>query len=307
MKFIVPILLLLLCGNANAQNASLLRSEDFAKSATDFGAYWYRGLAELNRYELSQLRYGELHPGESVLIFVTEDFLKTKQVKHEFGPKDDATSTLKSHHHRRFWTGVYPYNIHTTAFVPVDRRLPSLKIAFTSTEWCGVVYTQFNHRGAHIDVTNHSYFQAEGDQRFELPAREMEDALWSRARINPATLPTGSFELVPSIHYLRLLHKPIQVEKVTGSWKRAQTASFLKTPTDVYELNYPGLQRSLRLFIEPSFPYRIQAFEESYIPLGQRTVMTTRGILKTSVMLDYWARHNLSDGVLRQKIGLMPL
>jgi len=35
-----------------------------------FGDYWYTGEAELTSYELKQSRYGEIHEGHAVLIFV---------------------------------------------------------------------------------------------------------------------------------------------------------------------------------------------------------------------------------------------
>ena len=60
----------------------------------EFRKYWYAGQAELNRYRLEQARYGELHRGEAVLIFVTEPFLKDKQVKYE-GPADQAPGEVR--------------------------------------------------------------------------------------------------------------------------------------------------------------------------------------------------------------------
>ena len=36
-----------------------------------FNDYWYAGDAELTRYALQQVRYGEVHEGDAVLIFVT--------------------------------------------------------------------------------------------------------------------------------------------------------------------------------------------------------------------------------------------
>jgi len=51
---------------------------DAAPPAEEFGAYWYQGKAELTSYTLEQARYGEVHPGEAVLVFVTEDFSKSK-------------------------------------------------------------------------------------------------------------------------------------------------------------------------------------------------------------------------------------
>ena len=38
-----------------------------------FNAYWYTGLAEITSYSLEQARYGEIHKGSAVLIFVSEE------------------------------------------------------------------------------------------------------------------------------------------------------------------------------------------------------------------------------------------
>ena len=46
-----------------------------------FNNYWYGGTAELSSFTLRQARYGEIHEGEAVLIFVTEPFSESKQVK----------------------------------------------------------------------------------------------------------------------------------------------------------------------------------------------------------------------------------
>ncbi|HEY0111342.1 MAG TPA: hypothetical protein VGB67_17005, partial [Fibrella sp.] len=48
-----------------------------------FRAYWFGGKAELNTYRLDQAQYGASHPGEAVLVFVTEDFRTDKHVKSE--------------------------------------------------------------------------------------------------------------------------------------------------------------------------------------------------------------------------------
>jgi hypothetical protein len=293
----ILILLTLLLVPLQAHAQKIFTSEQILERSPDFGSYWYRGLAELNRYELQQVRYGEIHPGESVVIFVTEDFLRDKQVKYEFGDGKNKTSILKTHHHRKFWTGVYPYHIHTSAFVPVDLDEPSLKLAFTSTEWCGVVYAQINRNSDGLRSRLHSYFQAEGDQDKQLPAVEMEDALWSRARIDPRKLPTGSFELLPGMHYLRMLHKPVAAYPVSASLKSSKSQL-------VYTLKYGTLDREVKLFIEPTHPFRITRFEETYSPLGAAQPMTTVGVLKKSVMLDYWSHHGLKDAWMRGEIGL---
>ena len=75
---------------------------------TDFRQYWYQGKAELTRYNLEQARYGEIHKGESVLIFVTEPFLTDKQVKQERPQSGPAVSVLKLNLTKKFFTGIYP-------------------------------------------------------------------------------------------------------------------------------------------------------------------------------------------------------
>ena len=66
-------LLLLACGTTTSQ--------DRVAYSQAFRDYWYDGKAEITSYALQQARYGELHTGEAVLVFVTEPFSKSKQVK----------------------------------------------------------------------------------------------------------------------------------------------------------------------------------------------------------------------------------
>ena len=83
-----------------------------------FGDYWYQGKAEITSYEMEQARYGEIRKGHAVLIFVTEDFSKSKQVKLDNPQKDpeDAVKILKLNFVRKFITGIYPYSIMTSVF-----------------------------------------------------------------------------------------------------------------------------------------------------------------------------------------------
>ncbi|MCA9563537.1 MAG: hypothetical protein KC561_08610, partial [Myxococcales bacterium] len=85
-----------------------------ASEHPSFDTYWYQGLAELNRYSLQQSRYGEIHEGEAVLIFVTEDFDTELQVKWDHGNRDNVVSVLKTNAYRRFYTGLYPYTMMTS-------------------------------------------------------------------------------------------------------------------------------------------------------------------------------------------------
>lgn len=295
-----------------AQTApKVLRSADHARTSRDFRSYWHRGLAEVNRFELQQSRYGELHEGEAVMVFVTEDFLTDRQVKHEFGPKDAAVPILKGLQYRRFWTGVYPYNITTTAFVPV-KESKLLKLSFGQTDWCGQVSAQLNRTPTGLDVESRSYFQAEGDRDFAIKDVVTEDELLTRLRIGPDRLPSGTFQALPSLTYLRLNHKEIKPYKAVVTTADGVTRPFLEQQARTFTIEFPELSREVTYYFEPEFPYRILAFEETAPALfnpegGAPETLTTRGILRESLMLDYWSKHGLGDVGYRKALGLKPL
>ena len=114
-------------------------------TAKQFHEYWYTMGAEISRYSLNQARYGEMHAGDAVLVFVTERMNPVIQIKADNpGPVD--IPVLKLNAVRKFFTGIYPYSIMTSVFAPVDPEkypLP-LKISSSTQEWCGHVYTQMN-------------------------------------------------------------------------------------------------------------------------------------------------------------------
>ncbi|HEV8231376.1 MAG TPA: hypothetical protein VGQ75_03440, partial [Thermoanaerobaculia bacterium] len=186
--------------------------------AARFGKYWYQGKAELTRYKLDQARYGEMHPGEAVLIFVTEPFLPDKQVKLERGDPSKGISVLKLNFVRKFFTGIYPYSLMTSTFTPVDfARTRTLKVASESQEWCGQTFTQLNLRNGRYAGLLRSYFEDEGDREFGFPPAWLEDELWTRIRLAPATLPVGTVEIVPGLQYTRLWHKDVRPEKAEAT------------------------------------------------------------------------------------------
>ncbi len=288
-----------------------LTSEQLAAEATDFRSYWNRGLAEMNRYELTQTRYGQSHSGETVAIFVTEDFLTDKQVKYEFGPKDNAVPILKMNRHSRFYTGMYPYNVNTSVFFPVDAPKPE-KLVFAATEWCGQVFAQFNKGELDYSVRSFSYFQAEADQEFRLEDAPFEDALWVQLRKDPASLPTGDFKMVPGVQFLRFMHKETRTYDAKAVLETNQSLAGWDAPVSRYSVTYPELQRTFQLYFEPKFPFRIVGFEDGYAPLFRRDGktpenMVSRGVLTNSIMLDYWMKNAKSDAAYRDALGLQKM
>ena len=267
---------------------------------TDFRKYWYQGKGELTRYSLEQARYGEIHKGESVLIFVTEPFLSDKQVKLESGKSPSALSVLKLNLTRKFFTGIYPYSMMTSIFTPVDfQKHRTLKVTSSTQEWCGQTYTQLNFKNNAYQAQLHSYFQAEADQNLQLKGTWLEDELWTRIRLAPQTLPQGEIEIVPALQFVRLGHVPLKVEKAVAQMK-------VEGKSQVYALQYKNLKRSLIIRFDSSFPHMIQSWEEKS-PGGfgaDAPILTTKAVKTHSILLDYWNKNNVADAPYRERLGL---
>jgi hypothetical protein len=83
-----------------------------------FWAFWGDGKGELAGYDLTFPRYGQLRHGVAVTIFVTETFSSSLRVKSDPGkhPKSDEFPVMKLNLVRDFPTGIYDYNLMTSAF-----------------------------------------------------------------------------------------------------------------------------------------------------------------------------------------------
>lgn len=295
------VFILLACSAGNGgEGQSLAQSEAFKE-------YWYSGKAELTRYRLEQARYGEIHPGEAVLIFVTEDFLPDKQVKHEIGERPaDALSVLKLNFTRHFFTGVYPYNMMVSVFTPVEvSKTGSLKVTSSTQEWCGQTYMQLNKRGGKFKGVFHSYFQAEADREFELENALLEDEVWARIRLNPASLPAGDIRIIPGTQYLRLSHKPIRVEKAQAALGDSLDPALSPDSIKIYRVQYRDLPRILTIRFEAQFPHRILAWEEKILDgFREPKWLTTRAVRTHSLFTDYWTKNSAADSTYRKKLGM---
>ena len=272
----------------------------------EFKAYWYDGKAELTRYQLEQARYGEVHKGDAVLIFVTEDFWTDKQVKYESGKRTDkVVPILKLNFTRKFFTGIYPYSMISSIFSPIDERQPTLKVTTSSQEWCGHTFSQLNLKNNKYQGKLFSYFQDEGDRDFSVNKALLEDEIWTKIRLNPAGLPTGAIQLIPNSQFLRLRHQETGVENAAASLEDFQDAALSDKPLKKYRIDYKDFKRVLEITFEATFPYTIVAWEEQTESGFQNPqILTTRGIRTHSVNSPYWGQHSLEDAKLRKELGL---
>lgn len=269
----------------------------------EFSDYWYQGKAEISSYKLNQARYGAMHPGNAVLIFVTEDFSEEKQVKldNPDAAGKDAVKVMKLNKVKKFDTGIYPYSMMTSTFTPLnaEKHAHSLKVTTSSQEWCGHTFTQLNLDGSSYNAHLFSYFEAEGDQQLELDAVLLEDEVWNRIRMNPEGLPNGEIEIIPGTMYQRLSHEPLKVVKANANLTREGDES-------IYTLDYPTLNRTLMIHFETAFPHKIIGWEESFMSGSGENAqnLTTTATLDKSIMTDYWTHNAPQDSVFRQELNL---
>lgn len=267
--------------------------------AKDKKSYWYGGEAEISSYELKQARYGEIHEGKSVLVFVTEPFSPSRNTKADNNYPDNV-SVMKLNNTRKFNTGIYPYSIMTSTFVPFENPTSSIKISNSSQEWCGHTFMDLKKDSGNFNINVDSYFEGESKENIQLATNGyLEDDVWTMIRLNPKGLPIGDFNMLPSFTALRLLHLPTTYETCTGELVEDKE-------TSTYTVTYPKLQRSLSITFQNKLPYVIESWEETnYSGWGaKRKQLTTTGKRIKTIKSAYWQKNSTSDSNLRKELGL---
>jgi hypothetical protein len=292
------------CTDTHASELKLNNPYATAEYNDAFKAYWFAGEAELTSYKLEQARYGEIHQGNAVTIFVTEPFSKSKEVKLDDanGAGSDKVDVLKLNFTKTFNTGIYPYSLITSVFSPLestDKISKTLKVSMSAQEWCGHAFVQMNLKGEQYKVQQNSYFESEGDQTFALDNTLTEDQIWTIIRTTPHLLPMGKLNLIPSVQYSRLMHEEIKAYPAEASLRIESGMVF-------YTVMYPHNQRKLEIHFAEQAPYCIEGWEETYKDgWGESAkVLTTKATLLKRIKSAYWEHHNNSDAHLRMELGL---
>ncbi len=271
-----------------------------------FGRYWYQGKAEINTYNLEQYRYGEKRQGEAVMIFVTEDLSREKQVKLDAPEQnqEDAQKVLKLNFTKKFVTGVYPYSMMLSTFTPVYDSIPAVKITASCQEWCGQTYTQLNYRNGSYKAALHSYFEKEGDLEIKINALA-EDDLWNLIRLNAQHLPVGEHKVLPGLLDQRFTHESFEGRKATISVEPGATdqAGFSATQLQTCIVSYKDYPRVLRIHFTKAFPFEIVGWEE-FRKTADGKEEVSRATRKVVRMLDYWNKNNNESEPLRQELQL---
>ena len=263
----------------------------------EFKEYWYKGSAEITSYKLEQARYGEMREGHSVLIFVTESFSADKQVKTEQNNSSNIP-VLKLNSTKKYLTGIYPYSIMSSSYYPVYNNDHALKVTFTSQEWCGQVYTQLNNREK-FEISSFSYFENEGDKHIEIPKYVLENEIWNKIRIDPNDLPVGDVKMIPSFEYIRMSHRELKVYNANVSLSKASGIF-------TYKIFYPELERTLEIHFNPTFPYYIESWTDTFKSgFGDKALaMTSKASKIKTINTPYWRQNGNNKLYLRDSLGL---
>lgn len=300
MQIIKTIFFVCLIGgltNACTQSALSQGDKTGLYETEAFKNYWYAGKAEVNAYNLEQSRYGEERSGKAMLIFVTEGFSKSKQVKLDDpgASGEDKVTVMKLNYTKNFVTGIYPYSMMLSAFTPISRNqfANTLKVTMTSQEWCGHVFSQMNLDKNKYNVFSYSYFEKEGDANFTTDKVLLEDELFTLIRVDPDHLPLGQIKILPGLFFTRLKHQNLKPVKATLTKKDEGDKT-------IYLLNYP--ERQLSIQVDNAFPHQILGWEEEFTEGGKK--MYTRATLDRTLYTDYWRKNKNEHLLLRDSLGL---
>lgn len=278
-----------------------------------FWKHWGDGQAELAGYEFETPRYGSVRKGTAVVIFVTETFSNSLRVKADPGkhPKSDEYPVMKLNLIQDFATGIYDYNLMTSAFTaltPVNDRPAGAvtKVAFSAQEWCGLAHSQLLFDSKSARFSSHSYFDGEADQAATLAVPTdavSEDALlsWARGFAYPLVKPGASVTapLVRALRESRLVHRPESVGRAI--FMRAAAPSSVRVPAGTFDCVVSTVRveggRTWTFFTETAAPNRVVRWTCSD---GEKAD------LLASDRLAYWQLNGPGGEAALSKLGLRP-
>lgn len=298
--------LLVSCESEHTQPIFKAQTAAFKVNDAAFKDYWYQGKAELNTYEILQNRYKDLHPGEVIAIFVTEDFLTDKQVKNDQYKNPNSVGILKMNLMNRFTTGLYDYSIMTSTFTPVDlaENPHSLKVTTSAQDWCGQAWMQLNKSKQGYNMQLHSYFENEADKKGKAPNVFLEDEIMNRIRINPASLPIGAATMMASNQFLRLKHQDFAPTNISATLEEYKGSEFTGKDLQVYNIKMPEYQRELSFIFSGQAPYQIEGWIDTYPSAFDKKPRTSIAKRKETRLEPYWNQNKKTDRIKRADLRI---
>ena len=191
----------------------------------------------------------------------------------------------------------------TSTFNPVQLNKLSLplKISTSSQDWCGHSWMQLNRNSKGFNLNSLSYFQSEGDQESEIDEVLMEDGLWVQIRMDPSLIPLGEQEVFPGSQYLRFSHQAARAYKAIIKLEEVDSTTTDELKFNHLILEYPELERSLKIVFDAEFPYEIYGWEEQRKSGfgNQAKTLVTKASKKAQMLAPYWSQNGTDDTYLR--------
>lgn len=292
LSLLIASFLFTSCVNENIESNEMLAPTN--PLAQEF---WYDGKAEISSYKLEQARYGEVHEGQAVMVFVTEDYSKESWTKADNPTKADVP-VMKLNFTKKFNTGIYPYSMMLSTFFPFNNGKHAVKVSASMQEWCGHTYMELRNK-KQFEVRVDSYFEGESKENLKLDKTYLEDDFWNMIRLNPKNLPIGNEKVVPSFFYIRLSHVDLKAYD-------CQLSTQPNGESTEYQFEFPDLERTVTITYETAFPHKILGWNETYYSGwgDSRKELTTNAELIESIRVDYWSKNTLADSTYRQQLGL---
>ena len=267
-----------------------------------FWQIWSDGKAEVNAYQVSQKRYNELRTGSLFLIYVTEPFSKSRQVKVDYyDPKNaDHTIALKLNIVESFRTGIYDYRLMTSHFVDAADALAPLKSVFSSQEWCGTTYEQINWLSKDTKLRVMSYFEGESlETTLPKQARLIDSIfIYGRAlqRGGPRNGTSFPKRWIESAKQRLLSHRTAHSYLAKPSYGSIRTLPSILGQTAARSLAFQRASGALcTLEIEVPPPHRILGWQCSD---GEYATLT--GSIRTA----YWGQTKEKDISILKQLGV---
>ncbi len=258
-----------------------------------FTEYWLQGKAEISSYAVKQQFEGNMHSGSVRLIYMTEDFSKSKHSKLENPSqhKEDVVRVMKMNMARTFITGISDHSLMTSIFTPLDYQNYShaLKLTASCQDWSGQSFLQANYKGNRYEVVQFSN-DGLGDQSYSWMSSTLEDEIWTRIRVAPQTLPLGEIKIVPSAQSILLSGSDRKVYDATTALKNS-TSEF------IYTIEYKEIDRKMEIRFEKNFPHKILGWNEF-----TKKDQVSSGTLSASELNDYWNYNQPKDSTMRKEI-----
>ena len=275
---------------------------------------WSDGKAEINGYAVTHPRYGDVRPGEAILIFVTETMRHDARVKTDT-ERVDSFPVVKLNAVLDFQTGIYDYNIMTSTFVPLSGETPrgvATKSTFSMQEWCGNTHAEiratheFGEPVSGLSFHTSHYFDDSPVENADLSIPEnavMADALPVLVRglagsfIAPGD--TMNAELLPRLVDVHTRHTAVDWQ--SSQLTRSLNSEITEVPAGRYATHTVTIKQSdttvLAYHVEAAPPHRLIAWDGAN---GER------GELTGSIRAKYWHQNRLEHAALRNQLGLEP-